>query len=151
MRPTPDEELAGIRRILADTVAPAVTDEYAAAQLQNVLAALDRFAASWGGAQARLDAENRSLASVMAAIAGHPPPMLSDPSLIARLSQIGDHARDDSFDAVNARNQQLRGLLDEMIRALDVSEDDPAVEAARRQVRAALRETLDRAIAPGRV
>jgi hypothetical protein len=149
MRPTPDEELAGIRRILADTVAPAVSDEYAAAQLQNALTALDRFAASWGGARTRLDAENRSLASLMAGVAGKPPPALSDSALVTRLSQIEVDANDGSFDAVNARNQQLRGLLDELIRALDASGDDPAAAAARQKVRAALRENLDRATAPG--
>ena len=150
MRPTPAEELAGIRRILAETVAPAVTDEYAASQVQNVLTALDRFAASWDRARENLQAENRSLATLLAGIAAGPPPGLGDPSLAERLSQAAATPEDASFDAVNGRNQQLRGLLDEVIRALDVTGGDPSAETVRQQIRLALRANLDRAIATGR-
>jgi hypothetical protein len=40
MRPTPSETIAGIGRILRETVAPAVDDPHARAQLQQIMTVL---------------------------------------------------------------------------------------------------------------
>ena len=40
MRPTPDEVIAGVVRILRDTVAPAVDDDHARVQLAQVISVL---------------------------------------------------------------------------------------------------------------
>ena len=61
MRPTPQEELAGIRRILADDVGPAVAAEYPQAQLQQVLIALERLSSNFDRAAPLMAAENVAL------------------------------------------------------------------------------------------
>jgi hypothetical protein len=47
MRPDPTEQLRGIRRVLAETVAPQVHDDYAADVLAGALTTLDLLADAW--------------------------------------------------------------------------------------------------------
>jgi hypothetical protein len=47
MRPDPTEQLRGIRRVLAETVAPQVHDDYAADVLAGLLTTIDLLADAW--------------------------------------------------------------------------------------------------------
>jgi hypothetical protein len=144
MRPTPREELEGIRRILADVVAPAVTAEYPATVLQQILTALDRLSASWERAGPLLAAENASLRELLPRLAS----LLPGVEVVD--SSAGTAAASLDFAALDEENQRLRRALDAAVRALDSGavEDATAVENARVLIGATLRANLDRALNP---
>jgi len=54
VRPNVSEQLAGVARILADTVAPALVDPYPADILGGLIATLDALAVSWADVPAYL-------------------------------------------------------------------------------------------------
>jgi hypothetical protein len=151
MRPTPLEELEGIRRILADDVAPAVTAEYPRAQIDQVLLALERLSANWDRASANLAAESTSLEALLRDAANV---LARDPAgsglaerVIASLKQRQSAGTGQTFGGLNDRNRELRGLLGETIGALDgIDGDEPA--RLHDAIRTALRANLDRALAP---
>jgi hypothetical protein len=141
MRPTPREELEGIRRILADVVAPAVTGEYPATVLQQVLLAMDRLAATWERAAPLLIAESDSIRELLGRL-GSLLPGVAPPADLRNEPAATD------FAGVEAENRSLRGALDAVIRALDSGTvaDAAAVAEGRSAIGAALRANLDRAL-----
>jgi hypothetical protein len=152
MRPTPHEELDGVRKVLADVVAPSVTDEYATAQLQQVLAVLGRLGSSWERAVPMLDAENELLSSILAlvrqdlrALAGAAP--IVD-ALVDPVASVRGNGSATAFERAQERNRVLRERLAATILALDGLDESPAVLLARDRIRRAMRANLDRALNP---
>ena len=150
MRPTLDEELAGIRRILAEDVAPAVEAEYPAAQLNQVLIALERLRDRLHRVSPELEAENLSLAEVLSKAAHVLATNAGGTSIAARIGAelAGPGVTAPSFDAIRTRNQRLRALLAETIAALEQRDDSDAIRA-RDEIRKTMRANLDRALSTG--
>lgn len=112
MRPTPTEQLAGIARILADAVAPAVTDPYAARALGGAVVAL-RLLAEGGqdlGPFLRWDAEQTAVVLRLAGVAVEPVP----PGPLAD-------------DELEAHHHRLREALEQALPS--VASDEAAHEA----------------------
>lgn len=63
MRPTPAEVAGGVVRILSETVAPAVTDDHARAQLRQVISVLR--AVDWNGTAFALGARDEALGGLL--------------------------------------------------------------------------------------
>lgn len=151
MRPTPSEELEGIRRILADIVAPAVTGEYPAAQLQQVVVAIERLISSMDTALPILNGENQSLERMFRQLHDLLGGNTAAGDLFNRVNDLlaSRGAQDDlDFAAAHGRNQRLRGLLAETVTALEESGDASGAAEGRELVRAAMRTNLDRALTP---
>ena len=66
MRPTPTQTVEGVTRILRDTVAPAVTDQHAAAQLRQAIAVLSQLDAE--DATVHLQRADAALEELLAAL-----------------------------------------------------------------------------------
>jgi hypothetical protein len=113
MRPTIDEQLHALRRILTDVVAPEVTAKYPSDILQSVIANLGELEANWSRWVAYLAWDNEHLAGVL---------MQVRPKVSAAVSaQIGDAlagAPDDPYDygAVCVHNEALRAAVTAVIR-----------------------------------
>jgi hypothetical protein len=113
MRPDVTEQLRGIRQILAEVVAPHVTDPYPADVLAGALAALDTLADAW--------TEVPRFLLWDAAATGH----------VLRLASVQVPAMpDDLLDlaAVQAHHREVRGLLEAAMPA--VLDHEPARVAA---------------------
>jgi len=79
MRPDPTEQLQGIRRVLAETVAPLVHDPYVADVLAGLVSTLDRLAEGWTQVPAFLRWDSEATGDVLRG-AGYPvPPGPDDP------------------------------------------------------------------------
>jgi hypothetical protein len=113
MRPTVSEQLAGLRRVLADVVAPEITDAYAADVLDGALATLDALAAGWTDVPAFLRWYSEATGRVLALVGVEAPPPPDDPLDVAALH---DHER------------EVRALLLQAMPA--VLDDPPARDAA---------------------
>jgi hypothetical protein len=81
MRPTITEQLDGLRRILAEVVAPEVTAPYPAEILGSVIGALDALSANWARIPNYLAWEIESSRSILAAAGIEPPQDLDSASL----------------------------------------------------------------------
>ncbi|MCU1373981.1 MAG: hypothetical protein JWO68_1267, partial [Actinomycetia bacterium] len=103
MRPDVTEQLTGIRQVLADVVAPHVTDPYPADVLAGVLAALDLLADAWAQVPKFLCWDSAATAHVLALVGQPVPPM-----------------PDDLFDlaAVQTHHREVRGLLEAAMPAI---------------------------------
>jgi len=112
MRPTPSEQLRGIRQVLADVVAPQVTDAYPADVLAGALAALDLLADAWPEVPAflRWDADETARVLALAGIEATSPP--------ADVLDLG---------ALEAHAVAVRGLLEDQMAAVL---DHPEARAA---------------------
>jgi hypothetical protein len=73
MRPTITEQLDGLRRILAEVVAPEVTAPYPAEILGSVIGALDALSANWARIPDYMAWEIASIRSILAAAGIEPP------------------------------------------------------------------------------
>ncbi|HUP76241.1 MAG TPA: hypothetical protein VM282_24620 [Acidimicrobiales bacterium] len=130
MRPTIDEQLGALRRILSDVVAPEVTAKYPSDILAGVIANLGELEANWSRWVGHLAWDNEHLAGVLAQ---------ARPKVSASVSaQIGDAlagAPDDPYDhgAVCAHNEALRAAVVAVIRdsRTDVSLADDATRIHR--------------------
>jgi len=149
MRPTPQEEIQGIGRILADVVAPAVSEEYPRAVLQQLVTALERLAMSWNRSLNLLVQESAALSKVLGEIRDLG---IDDEALAVLWSQhddllSGHSAAGETFEfgAANARNQRLREALGEAIKLLSESHDLRAAEG-HAFAQAMLRANLNRAL-----
>ncbi len=130
MRPTPADELAALRRILDESVAPALEDEFVRGQLRHVSEAMARLEADWDGTIPKLVAENLALEELLAGIAAvAPSATVVDSSVDATLTVA----------ARNAEHQALRGQLDAAIREIDAAADSGPIRAARSRVHEFLR------------
>ncbi len=151
MRPTPSEELQGVRRILADIVAPAVAGEYPATQLQQVLIAIERLISSLDTALPILNKENQALEQMFRQLHDILGGSTVADDLLNRVNRLlaSRGVQDDlDFAATHGRNQRLRGLLAETITVLEESGNASGAAEGRELVRAAMRTNLDRALTP---
>ena len=96
MRPTVSEQLAGLRRALADVVAPEVTDAYAADILAGAVAVLGLLADAWTEVPRFLRWDCEATTEVLRLAGVDAPPMPDDPL---------------DFDALHAHDRDLRALL----------------------------------------
>jgi hypothetical protein len=117
VHPTITETLRGLRRILAEVVAPEVQAEYPAEVLRTVLAELELLEHAWSRVLPFLHWDNAATAALLAEIE----PYLAPP-LAGRLRAVSEMAPIDEwdFEAVHERNQVLRGLLAESVPLLAV-------------------------------
>lgn len=81
MRPTITEQLDGLRRILAEVVAPEVTSAYPAEILGSVIGALDALSASWSRIPEYLAWEIESIRAILTAAGIEPPTDMASASL----------------------------------------------------------------------
>jgi len=79
MRPDPTEQLNGIRRVLAETVAPLVHDPYVADVLTGLLATLGLLAEGWAQVPAFLRWDSEATGAVLSGAGYEVPPGPDDP------------------------------------------------------------------------
>lgn len=115
MRPTVSEQLEGIRQVLADVVAPEITDPYPAAVLAGALATLDILAVGWAEVPAFLLWDADATAAVLALVGVRAAAMPRDVLDALDLSALQAHHRD------------VRGVLEQSMPA--VLADDTARSA----------------------
>lgn len=122
MRPTPPEQLRGIRQVLAEVVAPQVTDAYPADVLAGALAALDLLADAWPEVPAflRWDAEETTRVLALAGIEAPGPP--------------GDQL---DLEALEGHTVAVRGLLEQHMAAVLDHPDARAAAVAHIRARSA--------------
>jgi hypothetical protein len=139
------EQLAGIRRILSDVIAPEVTGAYPVDMLRGVLANLEMLERSWSKVPEFLDWDNVGTAYVL----GEATPYVDDDlraRIVASARDIGnvdgDHGDLVSIETLAQRNEVLRGLLAEVVPVLAAGGDETAEAYA--ELRAHLRERMDR-------
>jgi hypothetical protein len=139
MRPTISEQLAGVRRILTDVIAPEVTGAYPVDMLRGVLANLEMLEQSWTNVGPFLAWDNAGTERVL----GHAAPLVDD-ALCARIQGALVAAPTDAadVDALDTHNTVLRELLAEVIPTLASGGEATADVYA--QVRAHLRERINR-------
>jgi len=97
VRPDLTEQLHGIRQVLAEVVAPQITDPYPADVLAGALATLDLLADAWAEVPRFLCWDSAATGHVLRLAGMHVPPMPDD---------LLDMA------ALRAHHQELRGLLE---------------------------------------
>jgi hypothetical protein len=103
MRPSISEQLAGVRRVLADVVGPYVTDPYPSDVLAGALATLDTLAESWAAVPAFLRWDSEATADVLR-LAGLEVPAAPDDPL--------------DLDALQSHHREVRGRLEAAIPTL---------------------------------
>jgi hypothetical protein len=87
MRPTVPEQLAGIRSVLAEVVAPVVADAYVADVLDGLLVTLDLLADAWADVPAFLRWDAAETAAVLGLLGDEVPPPPEDPLDLAALRE----------------------------------------------------------------
>lgn len=145
MRPTVEEQLRGMRRILDEVVAPQVSDAYAREQLGHVTTALDGLAARWDTVVPALRNENAALAELLRRLLPDVAPLEVASAVRARMADLAAADLPDDelhFAPHHEHNQALRGCVAQLIAALDAAGDDARVEP----VRAAIHDTLRRGL-----
>jgi hypothetical protein len=113
MFPTVGEQLRQTRRILTDVVAPEVSDDYAVAALDDVLATLQVLETAWDRIMPFLHWDNDQVAALLDDSA-------VDADLAGRIAVARATDPPDPLDflAVHGRNLELRALLCEVISQL---------------------------------
>jgi hypothetical protein len=108
MRPSVSEQLAGVRRVLADVIAPEITDPYPADVLAGALDVLDMLAKRWADVPAFLAWDSRATADVLRLV-----------------GELAPAAPDDPFDlrALSAHHREVRGLLEAAMPAILARDD----------------------------
>jgi hypothetical protein len=139
VRPTVSEQLAGVRRILADVIAPEVTGAYPVDMLRGVLANLEMLERSWTNVGPFLAWDNTGSDAVLRAVAP-----LVDAGLAQRIADALAAAPTDAADvaALDAHNTALRGLLADAIPELAAGGERTA--AVYTDLRVHLRARIDR-------
>jgi hypothetical protein len=97
MRPTVSEQLSGVRQVLADVVAPEVTDAYAADVLAGALATLELLAGAWAEVPLFLWWDGEATSRLLALAGVQVPSMPDDPLDVA---------------ALHAHHRDVRALLE---------------------------------------
>jgi hypothetical protein len=148
MRPSIDEQLRGIQRLI-DTVA---RDEHLSTAGSEALVgasrALRRLEGTWSGVLPFLVADTRATASLLQSLSHVLPAQLSA-EIDRATSSVPSYPDPSVFDVAVAdeRNGELRRLLAKAVAALPVTEHG---EAARGEIAAHLRRRLDSDPASGR-
>lgn len=119
MRPTTEEMIAGVRRVLSDVVEPDLQSSFARDQLAHLLLTLSQF--DFEHVTLGLLEENRALVSVLTACAHGRTPLHADVERALEALAVDAHGSltlaDIEPDAVRQRNQVARGALEAVIRA----------------------------------
>lgn len=139
MRPTISEQLAGVRRILAEVIAPEVTGAYPVDMLRGVLANLEMLEHSWTTVGPFLAWDNAGTERVLEHVAPLVDAASGDRIRAALVAAPKDNA---DVDALDAHNTALRELLAEAIPELAAGGERTADAYA--EVRAHLRERIGR-------
>jgi hypothetical protein len=136
MRPTITEQLDGLRRILAETIAPEITSPYPAEILGGVIGALDALQSNWHKIPNFLLWDIATTAGVLDAAR-----LLLDAGLVAEIAAA--KADNDPMDlaALETRQIRLRGLL---VKAMPAIIADPDATDAYPRMIALFRERTDR-------
>jgi hypothetical protein len=113
MRPTIDEQLHALRRILSDVIAPEVVAKYPSDILQGVIANLGDLEANWSRWVRYLAWDNEQLARLL----GEAQPKVSA-TLSERIGEALVTIPDDPYDygAMCTRNEALRAAVALVIR-----------------------------------
>ena len=148
MRPTVDEQLRGMRRILVEVVQPHVVDDYAREQLGHVTAALGPLADGWDAVVPGLLRENARLETLLRTVLPDLEGLAVDPELLARVGEGGRLTGslpqgEWRFEPHDARNRVLRGLVVDLVAGLDGLPDDARLERARAAIEKTLRRGLE--------
>ena len=136
MRPTITEQLDGLRRILAETIAPEVTSPYPAEILGGVIGALDALQSNWHKIPAFLLWDIETTAGVLDAAR----PLL-DAGLVAEIAAAKTDNDVTDLTVLETRQMHLRGLL---VKAMPAIIADPDATDAYPRMIALLRERTDR-------
>jgi hypothetical protein len=143
VRPTVSEQLAGVRRILAEVIAPEVTGAYPVDMLRGVLANLEMLERSWMQIGPFLVWDNAGTERVLehaAAVVDDETAARVRAALVAAPTEADAAGQD--VDALEAHNTVLRGLLAEIVPQLAGGGEPTA--AAYAELRAHLRERIGR-------
>jgi hypothetical protein len=140
MRPTVSEQLAGVRRILADVVAPEVHSAYPSDMLRGILANLEMLERSWGDVAPFLAWDNGATMQLLADVASH-----VEGDVAAKIGAVLAEPDADPLDvaALEARNTRLRGALADAVPVLAAAEDLGSTDVYT-AVRSHLRERIER-------
>lgn len=136
MRPTITEQLDGLRRILAETIAPEVTSPYPAEILGGVIGALDALQSNWHKIPAFLLWDIETTAGVLDAAR----PLL-DAGLVAEIAAAKTDNDVTDLTVLETRQMHLRELL---VKAMPAIIADPDATDAYPRMIALLRERTDR-------
>lgn len=136
MRPTITEQLDGLRRILAETIAPEVTSPYPAEILGSVIGALDALQSNWHKIPAFLVWDIQTTAEVLNAAK----PLLGD-DLAAEIAVA--RADNDPTDLRALENQQMR-MRELLVEAMPTIIANPGRTEAYPRMIALFRERADR-------
>jgi hypothetical protein len=156
MQPDLATQLTGIRRVLQEVVAPAVTDRFAAAQLASVCDALGMLAERWPRELGRWLRESEGLRALFAELA----PELARcgvraSELARRVTEAARASREPlaasaSEPEFREAHRELRALLVESIRALREHPDPAQRDALRKRIRDQLASDLAHKLDPPR-
>lgn len=145
MRPTPSEQLNGMRRILDDVVRPHVDDAYAAEQLKHVMTALTTLAEGWDDVVPALVHDNAELAALLRGLIQKLERVEVSSTLVSRLRAVASagNPKDFHFDPQHARHQDLRAEISTLIVALDAVPDQTTAEPIRSTIGRVLRNAVE--------
>jgi hypothetical protein len=136
MRPTITEQLDGLRRILAETIAPEVTSPYPAEILGGVIGALDALQSNWHKIPAFLLWDIETTACVLDAAR----PLL-DADLVAEIAVAKASHGPMDLAALENHQMRMRGLL---VRAMPAITANPDATDAYPLMIALFRERTER-------
>ena len=136
MRPTVEEQLSGIRRVLEDVVVPQVDDPYAADVLAGALAALDVLAEAGPDVVAFTRWDTTASGEVLAMVGVEPPAPPADPLDLAALALHHEAVRTLLEAAVPAIRQDPDADRASGVVAVErpATDGDPAVTRRRDRV-----------------
>jgi hypothetical protein len=112
MRPTIEEQLQGTCRVLANVVAPCVTDPYARTMLDGLIANLRMLSGAVAAVPGFLAGDNRSMVALLAQLQAVVAPDLAERIGVA-VSQPEPDATD--TNSLEQRNGQLRELFSQAL------------------------------------
>jgi hypothetical protein len=136
MRPTITEQLDGLRRILAETIAPEVMSPYPAEILGGVIGALDALQSNWHKIPAFLLWDIEMTAGVL-----HAARPLLDAGLVAEIAAAKTDNDVTDLTVLETHQMHLRGLL---VKAMPAIIADPDATDAYPRMIALFRERTDR-------
>lgn len=153
MQPRAVESIRAVQAALAEVIAPELTTAFAQEAAQTLQMLLESLAAEWDTAAEHLRKDNNTLAALLAsareAIESAPRSNESFGALVSEIEQrLGEDGGDSiAISALTARNDALRGTLEQALMAFEDLMAEPASEAiaaVRAEVYAHLRDVASR-------